>query len=138
MKTNHTKNKKVLLKDIKTAALLFAGFTSIAHFVHNNAVKNGFWKGGRTDAECIALIHSELSEALEELREPMIPSHPYAPRKHIRRGREPKPEGFPSEMADVIIRTLDLCAARNIDIGRAVMDKVIYNNTRPYKHGKRF
>ena len=47
----------------------------------------------------------------------------------------PKPEGFPSELADVIIRTFDLCAMLNIDIQKAVDEKLAYNATRGHMHG---
>jgi hypothetical protein len=47
-----------------------------------------------------------------------------------------KPIGVPSEMADVIIRVLDFCGKHDIDIERAVNEKMAYNKTRPFKHGK--
>ena len=36
--------------------------------VHKNAVDHGWWEGERTFPEIVALIHSEVSEALEEYR----------------------------------------------------------------------
>lgn len=41
------------------------------------------------------------------------------------------------ELADILIRTLDTCAAFNIDIGRAVKAKMAYNRTRPYRNGNK-
>jgi hypothetical protein len=46
-----------------------------------------------------------------------------------------KPEGVPSELADIIIRVGDAAEEYNIDIGREVLLKMAYNATRPYKHG---
>ena len=41
-----------------------------AREVHENAVAHGWWEGGeRSFPEIAALIHSEVSEALEEYRE---------------------------------------------------------------------
>ena len=40
------------------------------------------------------------------------------------------------ELADIIIRALDLSRRLGIDIQRAVEEKHNYNKTRPYKHGK--
>jgi len=40
------------------------------------------------------------------------------------------------ELADIIIRALDLSARLGIDIQRAVESKHAYNTSRPYKHGK--
>lgn len=112
---------------------------SLARQVHSNAIKKGFWPAsGRSDGECIALMHSELSEALEALRKPMIPKYPYAWVIKIERNKPPKPVGIAEELADTIIRILDFCGARHIDIDRAVKMKILYNKTRPFRHGKKF
>jgi hypothetical protein len=47
-----------------------------------------------------------------------------------------KPTGFPSELADLIIRVLDLAASERIDIDTAVRLKVAYNATREILHGR--
>jgi NTP pyrophosphatase (non-canonical NTP hydrolase) len=93
------------------------------------AVEHGFTDA--TPAEDIALMHSELSEALEDIRA----GKPLAELQH-----EPnlKPIGVPSEMADVIIRVLHFCGKHKIDIESAVKEKMAYNDSRPYKHGKKF
>jgi NTP pyrophosphatase (non-canonical NTP hydrolase) len=46
-----------------------------------------------------------------------------------------KPEGIPSELADILIRVLDVCGFHQIDIAGAVADKMAYNETRAYRHG---
>ena len=46
-----------------------------------------------------------------------------------------KPCGVPSEIADLIIRALDFSGEHGIDIERAVLEKMAYNKTRPFKHG---
>jgi hypothetical protein len=52
-------------------------------------------------------------------------------------GYDVKPVGIPSEMADIIIRVLDACAAYGIDIEEAMRIKMAYNETRPYRHGEK-
>lgn len=49
-----------------------------------------------------------------------------------------KPCGIPIEMADIIIRVLHFCGKHNIDIRTAVLEKMKYNDSRPYLHGKKF
>ena len=47
----------------------------------------------------------------------------------------PKPEGYPTELADVIIRALDLAWMLDIDIDAAVQEKLSHNATRGQMHG---
>lgn len=46
-----------------------------------------------------------------------------------------KPEGVPSELADTIIRILDMCGYYGIDIERILNEKMEYNHTRAHRHG---
>lgn len=102
---------------------------------HNNARNKGWWDGGVDNAnipEKLALLHSEISEALEEYR-----SHQGALRMlgETVVDEFKKPVGFAVELADVVIRLFDLCGALNIDLERAIKVKMTYNQLRPYRHG---
>ena len=119
--------------------------------IHQTAKEKGWWQGWpdpeKRIPEAIALIHSELSEALEEYRKGMPPAlayhlddpgsdSPAAVRityADARAGR--KPEGFGVELADAIIRILDLAEALGIDMTSLVITKMRFNETRPHRHG---
>jgi len=91
---------------------------------HQQATDKGWWDKPRNDGELIALMHSELSEALEALRQPGIPG------QHL-----PHLDRVGVEMADTVIRIFDYCAARDIDLAQCMLEKYRYNETRPHKHG---
>lgn len=76
----------------------------------------------------LALVHSEVSEALEELRAGNAYDIVYYPEGD-------KPEGFGIELADALIRILDLGAMLGIDLEALVHTKLAFNRTRGHKHG---
>lgn len=53
-------------------------------------------------------------------------------------GNPRKPEGPLSELADVVIRSLDLADEEGLDLAGMIFLKLAYNATRPHKHGKKF
>jgi len=78
----------------------------------------------------IALCHTELSEALEELR---------GGRVEMYLGYEDnKPEGFGVELADAVIRIFDLAEALGIDLDELMEAKMAYNRGRPHMLGRTF
>lgn len=87
--------------------------------IYRNAVNHGWWEEERPWAEIVSLIHSELSEALEE----------YRIDKNLVRIYGKKPEGIPIELADAVIRILDYCVHECIDIADILKERRAGNDT---------
>lgn len=129
-------NEEEIVKHIRTLAQKMAteeaphmkfvrAFNQLAQEVHDNAVEKGFYDEEPSVAQRIALMHSELSEALEADREgnPASDKIPFSK--------------IEEELADEVIRIMDFAAHMGFNIGEAIVDKIQYNATRPYKHGKK-
>jgi len=100
---------------------------------HSQAVLSGHHDKEKTFGEYISLMHSELSEALEEFRSGRTVNEVW-----FNKESEPigKPEGVPIELADTVIRIFDFCQHYKIDLSSAIKIKMEYNAKRPYLHGK--
>lgn len=103
-------------------------FSRVQEVVHSTAVGKGWWYESVNPGEKIALMHSELSEALEALRNGDPPDDKIT-----------EFSGSEAELADVIIRIMDFAAHYKLRVAEALLAKAAYNETRPFKHGgKRF
>jgi NTP pyrophosphatase (non-canonical NTP hydrolase) len=99
--------------------------------IHETAKEKGWWDEKRSVGDMIALCHSELSEALEEYRsKPQLVRDIYYDTVKLE-----KPEGFPIELADTMIRILDIMGRYDIDADKVMGIKMAYNKTRSYRHG---
>lgn len=107
---------------------------------HDDEPAEGTVERDWRNSQLLALMHSEISEALEELRKGVPVSHtyysaeldayaPYALKSPA------KPEGVPSELADVVIRVFDFCGLNGIDLETIIEEKLAYNASRAHKHG---
>src|ERR1700761_1430250 len=95
--------------------------------IHHRNVEAGWWSGLKTDrsikkkrnvGEMLCLVHSEVSEALEGHRTNAMDKHlPHRPMIKV-------------ELADAVIRILDMAAGLDMDLGGAVAEKMEYNRTR--------
>lgn len=101
--------------------------------IHAMAADKGWWDEPRSPGEIIALCHSELSEALEEVRNGHPPTEVY--KNPGKPGKPGKPEGVPVELADCLIRILDYFGWLGVDVDEVVNRKLAYNATRPKRHG---
>ena len=99
-------------------------FGNIQKEIHALAKEKGWWTGERNDGELLALVHAEVSEGLEALR------HGNPPDDKI-----PHFTGIEAELADVVIRIMDMAEARGWNVADAIIAKHEMNKTRSYKHG---
>jgi NTP pyrophosphatase (non-canonical NTP hydrolase) len=120
----------------------WALFNSVVNDIHAKNREKGFWdkrknllENPKTPlatrdstlefVECLAHIASEIGELIEATRHPEV-SDPHCP-------------GFSNveiELADLFIRIADLAGGCQLRLAEAIQAKLIYNQTRPYRHGK--
>ena len=110
---------------------------AVAKIVHKMAVDHSFWSfpegQERNKGEALALIHSELSEALEPVREETLGSF-RSMDKHLSHR-----ESVTVELADAVIRIIDFAEGFGYkELPVVIMEKIRYNSNRPRKHGKKF
>jgi len=115
--------------EIKAAANM------LQHYCHGQAKHNGWWTDMLTGqdltsngypkvsptknvGELLALIHSEVSEALEHHR------------KLLMDDKLPHRNGLEVELADAVIRIFDVGGGLGIDIPGAIAEKLVYNGKR--------
>lgn len=101
------------------------GFQDMQEMVHQTATEAGWYTNPQTGepitrntGEVIALMHSELSEALE------------ADRKDLMDDKLPHRKGIEVEFADCIIRIMDTAAAMGLDVAGAIIEKNRFNRER--------
>jgi len=134
----------------------FEGLNEMSKVIYQNNKEKGFWDKERNIGELLMLVTSELAEALEahrkgknanlisfksdlyfgdvidfDIKESDVAFFQSIFKTHIK-------DTFEDEIADTLIRLLDLCGGLCIDIEYHVMAKVDYNKTREKLHGKKY
>lgn len=115
---NYTQEEIIKLRD---------GISLTQFICHDLAVTGGWWndmetgeslKGKRNVPEMLCLIHSEISEAMEGYR------------KNLMDDKLPHRKAIEVELADAVIRIMDLAGGLDLNIADAVIEKLLYNSKR--------
>lgn len=104
----------------------------LGHKLHENSVAKGFWPTV-DEAEVCRKITAMIEEFGEFAKCVRQPEHGAAACTKV-----PSMTNLEEEIADNIIRWLDMASALKIDIDRAVRTKHEFNTKRKHKHGKAF
>lgn len=121
-------------KMITTCKQIADGLAKFKDEYHQHCVEAGWWESNREDGTTLALIHSEISEAMEAIRQNKNDDH------------LPSRPGAEVELADAILRILDFCGRKGYDISGALIEKMEYNlkredhkpENRAKENGKKF
>lgn len=162
----HLDNCQTMSKTTYETAIILDALEFLRDKCHQNSINKGFWDEDKRTytvegcngleevvvvtkpwnfGEKIALIHSELSEMFEAWRKNQhfsdkdinIVDPRFKPLPGQIQDGTRRMTAIEEEMADVIIRVLDLCGKLDIDVGRVVLAKMQYNEARPHMHGGR-
>ncbi len=112
--------------ELLAGAIIFQGLEEATKLCHEESTKKGWYNDPRTGekisrnrAEMLCLIHSEVSEVMESERKGGADKHlSHRPAAEV-------------ELADVLIRIFDYAGYCGYDVASAVLEKVVYNRTRP-------
>jgi NTP pyrophosphatase (non-canonical NTP hydrolase) len=126
---------------------IFRPFVQLAYRLFPT-LKRNYWTAR------LSLITTEVAEAIEELRNGRAvdetyytggthlfvnEGEPYPDTNPVdSAGRLRKPEGVPSEVADVVIRAFDFAEEAGFDLASIIEEKLTYNASRPKMHGRKF
>jgi len=112
----------------------------LAFAIHRDMLAAGFWEDIQTVMSTMAekglpieqyIIQSRIALIMSELGEAVEGSRKNKQDEHL-----PQFDSLTVELADAVIRILDLAEGFDRPIAEAIVAKCEYNMTRPYKHGK--
>ena len=109
----------------------------LAQEIYQNNKGKGFWDKERNVGEMLMLVTSELGEAMEAHRKGRF-ANLEAYEEFSEDFEDAIKDTFEDEIADSVIRLLDMCGGLGIDIDTHIRLKLEYNKTRERLHGKKY
>lgn len=120
-----------------------------ARQIYENNKAKGFWDKERNVGEMLMLVNSELCEALEADREDKHANrrgfevdqgnwHEDDPVRYKMDFERSIKNSFEDEIADAMIRLMDISVGLGIDLEWHIKAKMKYNSMRPHMHGKKY
>lgn len=121
--------------------------------IHENNKAKGFHDDEKNIGKMLCLIHSEVSEALEcdrkdrYVKPNMAINQLSTARYQLEiindeafkfHFKEDVKDTFEDELADIMIRVMDLAAYKGVDLEAQIYAKMRYNSLRKHKHGKKY
>ena len=117
--------------------------------IYQNSRNKGFFDSKKNIGEMLCLIHSEVSEAFEADRKnmysdwsndvpPIIQPEQLKDKEYITNFEHLIKNNFEDELADIMIRVMELAAFKGIDLEYHIKAKIRYNSLREHKHGKKY
>lgn len=137
--TDFARRHSLIPLDEPTVVLVDGGLNEMGRQFNELAREKGWYEPGKekTFLEDMMLVVSEISEAVEDYRAGLpLNETQYkfkTPADEV--DGTPKPNGIPSELADAVIRILEVAYNHGIDMDKAVREKHEFNKTREYRHG---
>jgi NTP pyrophosphatase (non-canonical NTP hydrolase) len=121
------------------------GLNKFAQDIYKANKAKGFWDKERNVGEMLMLIVSELGEAMEahrkgrnceyQIEQTTWDINPTFAKDLFENYQK---DTFEDEIADTMIRLLDMCGGLGIDIEAHIYNKLQYNKTRERLHGKNY
>lgn len=105
---------------------------TIAGWAKDKGFDPGTWKN--VDQKLLLMV-TEIVEATQEFRK--IKSIPEIDGGEWSEDDAKLVHKFHEEMSDLAIRLLSFCSEMGIDLEKEIVEKMRFNETRPYKHGRR-
>lgn len=112
-----------IINQVETQVGVPVAIDNLQALCHGLAKEAGWWDGANIESPDfipakLCLIHSEVSEAMEGARKNLMDDH------------LPERAMLEVELADAIIRIMDLAGGLGLDLGGAIAEKLLYNTER--------